>query len=44
LPSVTLLLATPLSVVTVAPAVVAEMSNVPTALATFTWLDDATIY
>ena len=41
LPSVTLLLATPLSVVMVAPAVVPDMSNVPAALAKFTWLDAA---
>ena len=40
-PSVTLLLATPFSVVIVAPAVVPEMLNVPAAFATFTWLDDA---
>ena len=40
-PNVTWLLRTPLSVVMVAPAVVAEMSNVPTAVVTFTWLDDA---
>ena len=40
-PSVTLLLATPLSVVMVAPAVVPEMLNVAAALATLTWLDVA---
>jgi len=40
-PNVTLLLATPLSVAMVAPAVVAEMLNVPVALATLTWLDVA---
>ena len=39
-PSVTLLLATPLRVVIVAP-VVPEMSNVPAALATLTWLEAA---
>ena len=43
LPSVTWLLATPLSVVMVAPAVVPEMSNVPAALATLTWLEVATL-
>ena len=40
-PSVTLLLATLLSVVMVAPAVVPAMLNVPAAAATFTWLDAA---
>ena len=40
-PSVTLLLATPLSVLMVAPAVVPAMLNVPAAAATFTWLDAA---
>ena len=40
-PSVTLLLATPLSVAMVAPAVVPAMLNVPAALAKFTWLDAA---
>ena len=40
-PSVTLLLATPLSVLMVAPAVVPAMLNVPAALAKFTWLDAA---
>ena len=39
--SVTLLLATPLSVVMVAPAAVPEMLNMAPALATLTWLDDA---
>jgi hypothetical protein len=34
-------LATPLSVVMLAPAVVAEISNVPAAFATLTWLDVA---
>ena len=43
LPSVTWLLATPLSVMMVAPALVPEMSNVPAAFATFTWLDVATL-
>ena len=43
LPSVTWLLATPLSVMMVAPALVLEMSNVPAALATLTWLDVATL-
>ena len=41
LPNATWLLATPLSVATIAPDVVAEMSNVPAAFATLTWLDDA---
>ena len=40
-PSVTLLLATPLSVVMVAPAVVPAMLNVPAAAAKLTWLDAA---
>jgi hypothetical protein len=38
-PSMTALLATPESVVIVAPAVVAEISNTPAALATFTPLE-----
>jgi hypothetical protein len=42
-PSVTWLLATPLSVVMVAPAELFEMSNVPAALATLTWLEVATL-
>jgi hypothetical protein len=32
---------TPASVVIVAPKLVPEMSNVPAAFDTFTWLDDA---
>ena len=40
-PNVTWLLRTPLSVVMVAPAVVADMRKVTTAVVTFTWLDDA---
>jgi hypothetical protein len=39
LPSVTWLLVTPLSVVMVAPDEVAEMSKVPAATATLTWLE-----
>jgi hypothetical protein len=41
LPNATWLLATPLSVATIASDVVAEMSNVPAAFATLTWLYDA---
>ena len=40
-PSVTLLLATPLSVLMVAPAVVPAMLNVPAAAAKLIWLDAA---